>query len=110
MSKTLTYDKEALIKFINDNIIEVPVLATHLKHKLTLAEPLLIKANELCGISKEQFQEYINGFKKRSSSSYIRDEFMDSIIEHLENQGPFRTHGYEKAGNKYFVFLHKILK
>ena len=102
----LTYDKKALIDFMEAECIHVPILMTPFKHKVIHAEKVLIKINELCNITKEEFQTYINGYNKMVSG---RDEFVDKCIKNIEYAGVFKVHGWEEVGNKPYIFLHKVI-
>lgn len=110
--KQLTYDKSQLVEVINSNYIEVPVLATSLKHKVILAETFLLKAQEACGLSKKEFQKYINGTARdlsKRDNTYRRDEFIDKCIEQIRFPGAFKTFGYEKVEPNPYIYLHLIL-
>jgi hypothetical protein len=113
----ISYDKTALVDYINANAITVPILIGPFTHKVIHAELVLVKAQELCGASIEEFQKYINGYQrslmeKRSEKydpTYKRDEFLDKVIGLIEYPGVFATYGWEKVGNKPYIYLHKLL-
>jgi hypothetical protein len=107
---SISYDKAALIAYMQENSIEVPVLMTPFKLKLILAEKFLIKAQELSGITQAEFQTYISEINERSyaRATYKGDEFIDKCIKGIQDQGVFRLHGYENVKGP-FIYLHKVI-
>ena len=107
----LTYDKEKLVAFMEEIHIAVPVLATPYKHKVILVEPFLMKVQELSGLTKEEFQKYLDETGKgwHANSIYERDDFIDKCIKQIRYPGVFKTYGYEKVEPNPYIYLHLVL-
>ena len=105
--KPFTIDTDELKKFIDENQILVPILMTPYQHKVVIAEDVIVKIQKISNLTETEFQEYINEIGK-INSVYIRNDIVDNCISNIEYPGMFKVHGYEKIGNRPYIFVHKI--